>query len=114
SAELRVALLGGRVLAEETPATHAGRAAQCTDLETGVVGDRPKAAGRRVRTCLRRCVLGEGLRVLVRLRWHRVEVGGRDELYVDSLENFAVFAELAGIRRAEKETVPILGLAAHA
>src|SRR5205814_4244979 len=90
--KLHVALLGARVLSEETPATHAGRTAQRVDLETGVVGDRLKPAGHRVRTSFRRRVLCEGLRVLIRLRGHRVEIGGRDELYVDPLEDFAVFA----------------------
>ena len=38
--KLRVPLLGARVLAEEAPAAHPGRAAERVDLEPRVVGDR--------------------------------------------------------------------------
>src|SRR3989442_1984635 len=106
--ELRVALVGRSVLAEEPPAADAGRATQVEHLEPGVVRDRQEAARPCVRARLRLRVLRERGSGLVGLGRHGREIVRRDELEVEALEDLAVLAQLAGIGGADEEPLPVL------
>src|SRR5207245_2293115 len=113
SEQLRVSLVRARVLAEEPPTAHAGRAAERVDLEAGVVGDGREAARGGIPARLRGCVLRIRGGVLVGLRRHRLEVARRGELEVEALKDLAVLAKLSAVCRAEKENVPVLSPARH-
>src|SRR5438034_1065007 len=101
----RVALLGRRVLAEETAAPKAGRTVERIDLEAGVVRDRAQSGRDRVGAGLVARVLRERRPVLFRLRGHGIEVLRDDEDSVEAGEEVAPLALLAGIARSDEEEV---------
>src|SRR5207253_2558569 len=76
-------------------------------------GDRLQSARCGVPACLGGRILRERLRILGRFRGHRVEIARRDKLEVEAPEYFAVLAELPGVRRAQKDRVPLLCPASH-